>query len=111
MTLEEQIFEYTLNFCRETGADVDPIALRNGIDRHVATARAVVTDASLERIGHQHLAVMINTAARYSLTLGEVINEGLRTGVQPVSILCSSLKSKRDTVTRTRKRPKLQIVK
>lgn len=108
---DDKVYQYTLGFSKEVGADVDPIALKNGIEQHLITARAVVTDATLERIGFQHIAVMINTAARYDLTLGEALMEAVRNGSQPVSAVCSAVKDRKSGSKRISKRPALTLVK
>lgn len=109
--IDEKVFQYTVEFSRESGLDVDTAALRDGISRHLQAARKVVTNETLERIGYQHLAVMINTAARYKLSLGEVIMEAVRSGVQPVSGLCATVKDRKDGSHRIARRPTLRVVK
>lgn len=108
---DEKVYQYTMEFTRDVGADVDPVALKNGILQHLASARSIVTDGTLERIGFQHVAVMINTAARYGLTLGEVMMEAVRNGAQPVSSLCSTLSSRKESTSRISKKPALRLVK
>lgn len=89
--IDDKVYQYTLNFSREAGLDTDPVALKDGVLRHMASARTVVTTATLERIGHVHLSLMINTAARYGLSLGEVVMEAVRNGSQPVAALCAAI--------------------
>lgn len=66
--IDDKVFQYTLEFSRDAGMDMDPRALKEGINRHMNSARTVVTNATLERIGHVHLSLIINTAARYDIS-------------------------------------------
>ncbi|MDG9928773.1 MULTISPECIES: hypothetical protein [unclassified Pseudomonas] len=109
--IDSKVFQYTVDFSRQVAADIDLAALQENIVRHLDSARRVVTNETLERIGHIHLAVMINTAARYNLSLAEVMMEAVRQGVQPVSPLCVSVQSAKSSSRRTSKRPTLSIVK
>lgn len=111
MTLDDRVYEYTADFCKRTDAEVDLVALRNGIKRHLDAARQVVTNETLERLGHQHLAVMINTAARYSLSLGEVMMEGVREGTKTTGILCDLVNAKAVRAVKIPMKPRLRIVK
>lgn len=111
MDFDDKVYEYTLKFSRDVGADVNPVALLNGIKSHLRSAREVVTDESLEELGYQHVALMINTAARYGSTLGQVMSEGLKTGVQPVSVLCATLRARRDSAKHPNLKPHLRVVK
>lgn len=88
--IDSKVYQYTLEFSRTVAAEVVPAALQDSIERHLESARKVVTNDTLERIGHVHIAVMINTAARYNLSLGEVMMEAVRHGVQPVAPLLRS---------------------
>lgn len=108
--IDDKVFQYTLEFSRQAKVDVDESALRDGIIRHMHTARNVVTDATLERIGHVHLSVLINTAARYDLSLGEVLIEAVRQGVQPASAICAAAASKKTGVRRAPRKPNLRLV-
>lgn len=109
--IDSKVYQYTLDFSRQAAADVDPAALKDSIDRHMAAARKVVTNATLERIGHVHLAVMINTAARYNLSLAEVMMEAIRQGVQPVAPLCVAVETAKSSSRRTTVKPRLRVVK
>lgn len=109
--IDEKVYQYTVEFTQEIGKDVDLAALRDGTFRHLQAARKVVTNETLERIGYQHLAVMINTAARYKLSLGEVIMEAIRGGVLPVSGLCATVKSRKEGSQRVPRKPNLRLVK
>lgn len=108
--IDEKVFSYTADFSKEVEVDVNMEDLRNGVMQHMASARTVVSNRTLERIGYQHLAVMINTAARYDLTLAEVLAEAINAGVQPVSSLCQTVSSRKKGATRKSKRPTLRIV-
>lgn len=111
MNFDDKVIDYTVQFCNEAEVDVDPVALKSGIKLHLNTARQYVTDDTLEAIGHKHIATMINTAARYKLTLGEVILECIKDGVQPVSVVCSSLHSRKSSVKKIHKPPHLRVIK
>lgn len=109
--IDSKVLQYTLEFSRQVAAEVDPAALQDSIERHMDSARRVVTNDTLERVGHVHLAVMINTAARYNLSLGEVMMEAVRKGVQPVSPLCVAVEASKSSTRRTSRRPTLTVVK
>ncbi|MBV2133269.1 hypothetical protein KRX52_10715 [Pseudomonas sp. MAP12] len=108
--IDDKVYQYTLNFSHEAGLETDPVALKDGVLRHMASARTVVTTATLERIGHVHLSLMINTAARYGLSLGEVVIEAVRNGSQPVAALCSAISSRKNGVRRPKQKPTLRLV-
>lgn len=113
--IDNKVFEYTLNFARESRIEVEPENLKVGIRRHMDSARNVVTTATLERIGHVHLSLMINTAARYGLSLGEVIMTGVRNGCQPVASICTTLLKKKTGHSKSdfdqiKKKPHLYLV-
>lgn len=108
--IDDKVYQYTLNFSQQAGLETDPIALKDGVLRHMASARAVVTTATLERIGHVHLSLMINTAARYGLSLGEVVMEAVRNGSQPVAALCSAISTRKNGVRRPKQKPNLRLV-
>ena len=54
---------------------------------------------------------MINTAARYNLSLGEVMMEAVRHGVQPVAPLCVAVETAKSSSRRTTRKPQLKLVK
>lgn len=108
--IDDKVYRYTLDFVSGSEVEIDPAALQEGIRRHMASARKVVTDATLERIGHTHLALMINTAARFDLTLGETLMESVRLGCQPVATVCSALRSRKDSTKRVKRKPHLRLV-
>lgn len=109
--LDEKVAQYTLEFSRSCELEIDEATLRDNIGRHLQSARAVVTEATLLSIGHVHLSVMINTAARYDQTLGEVMLEGVRKGVQPITPLCTAIQARKNSVSRIQQQPRLRIVK
>lgn len=111
LDIDSKGYQYTADFSRDAGVEVDLGALQTAITMHLDAARRVVTNDTLERIGHVHLAVMINTAARYGLSLGEVMMEAVRQGVQPVSPLCTAVKAAKSGATRKSKKPSLRVVK
>lgn len=108
---DDKVIEHTLQFTLNTGVDVDPVGLRNGLTRHLNSARTVVTHATLERIGYQYISVMINTAARYDLSLGELLMASIREGIQPISNTCATLRREKDATNRVPKKPRLTLVK
>ena len=108
--IDDKVYRYTLDFSIQAGVEADPDALRDGVRRHMAAARTVVTTATLERIGHVHLSLMINTAARYGLSLGEVMMEATRNGSQPVASLCAAICNRKTGVRRPPKKPDLRLV-
>lgn len=108
--IDEKVLQYTLDFSRKAELKMDESALRDGIFRHMGSARTVVTDTTLERIGHVHLSVIINTAARYNLSLGEVLMEAVRQGAQPAASLCANLVAQKTTARMQSARPNLRLV-
>lgn len=109
--IDSKVFQYTVDFSRQTAAEVDLVALQDSIERHLESARKVVTNETLERIGHVHLAVMINTAARYNLSLAEIMMEAVRQGVQPVAPLCAAVETAKASSRRTSAKPRLRVIK
>ena len=71
-------------------AEIDETALRDTIFRHLQASRSVVTEATLERIGHVHLSVMINTAARYNLSLAELLIKAVHKVASPAPLLAQA---------------------
>ena len=108
--LDEKVLRYTLVFCLKAGIQMDTAQLRAGILRHMETARAAVSDDTLEKLGHVHLALMINTAARYGLQLGEVVTEAALTGSLSVVTLCETVSSRKRGTSKVRTRPHLRLV-
>lgn len=108
--IDDKVYQYTLDFSQQAGINTDPAALKDGIRRHMASARTVVTNETLERIGHVHLSLMINTAARYGLSLGEVMMEAVRNGSQPVAAICAAICARKTGTRRPAKRPSLRLV-
>lgn len=76
----DQIHEYMWAFCEKAQLDIDPVMLKRSIGQQVSGALLVIYPESLKRIGHARLAVMIDVANRYDLTLAEVLNEALIAG-------------------------------
>ncbi|UII71400.1 hypothetical protein LVW35_27865 [Pseudomonas sp. HN11] len=108
--IDSKVLRYTIDFSRQAAAEENQAALQANIERHMDAARRVVTNETLERIGHAHLAVMINAAVRYNLSLAEIIMEAVCQGVQPVAAICAAVetaKSSRRITTKLR----LHIVK
>jgi hypothetical protein len=108
--IDEKVFQYTLDFSRQAELGTDEVTLKEAIFRHMQSARTVVTGPTLERIGHVHLSILINTSVRYNLSLGEVLMEAVRSGCQPASAICSALATKKTSAKRVSKRPTLRIV-
>lgn len=52
---------------------------------------------------------MINTAARYGLSLGEVMMEAIRNGGQPVASLCAVVSSRKNGARRPKQKPNLRL--
>ncbi len=99
--IDDKVYRYTLDYSVQAGMTIDPPALHEGIRRHMASARTVVTTETLERVGHVHLSLMINTAARYGLSLGEVLMEAVRNGSQPVASLCDAIVARKGSLRKT----------
>lgn len=108
--IDDKVYKYTLDFSVQAGMTIDQPALQEGIRRHMASARTVVTTETLERVGHVHLSIMINTAARYGLSLGEVMMEAIRNGSQPVASLCAAVSSRKNGARRPKQKPNLRLV-
>lgn len=107
----DQVHEYMWAFCQKADLDVDPVMLKRGIARHISGALLVVSPESLKRIGHDKLAVMIDVAGRYELTLAEILNESLLQGADSSATLCREIRSRKESTKRLHRRPRLRIVK
>ncbi|MDH1147203.1 hypothetical protein N5C60_21630 [Pseudomonas mosselii] len=105
-----KVFRYTIQFKRDLTPDFDRAALLSGIKRQLEAARQVVTEETLERIGHAQLAVMINTAARFNLSLDDLMMEAFHRGVHPMAPLCADVAAAKSG-RRSALRPRLQVVK
>ncbi|MEI4519242.1 hypothetical protein [Pseudomonas sp. CCNWLW23] len=107
---DHKVFRYTIQFSRDLTPDVDRAALLSGIKRQLDAARQVVTEETLERIGHAQLAVMINTASRFNLSLDDVMMEAFHRGMHPMPPLCTDVAAAKSGRSPALK-PRLQIVK
>lgn len=108
--LVEKIHTHMLEFARGNNLDVDSGALRDNIRRHLASTTTVVAPESLERVGYRRLAVMIDTAARYELTLGELMAESIDQGCNRSALIARDLRNRRREEEIASSRPKLRIV-
>jgi len=107
----DKVHDYMWAFCQKAELDVDPIALKRSIGRQISGALLVVSAESLNRIGHARLAVMIDVAARYEVTLAEILNESLIQGADNSATLCRDLKSRKGHTKRIQRRPALRVVR
>lgn len=107
----EQIHDYMWEFCKKANLDVDPVMLKRSIGQQVSGALLVVAPESLNRIGHARLAVMIDVANRYEVTLAELLNESLQAGASNSASLARDILSRREGTKRTRARARLRVVK
>lgn len=107
----DKIHDYMWAFCEKAELDVDPVMLKRSIGQQVSGALLVVSPESLKRIGHARLAVMIDVAARYDVTLAEMLNEALQAGADNSATLCRDIKSRKESVKRTKQGPRLRIIK
>lgn len=107
----DQIHEYMWSFCEKAQLDIDPVMLKRSIGQQVSGALLVISPESLKRIGHARLAVMIDVANRYDLTLAEVLNEALIAGADNSASLCRDVKSRKESTQRIRARSRLTVVK
>ncbi len=82
--------------------DIDPVALRRAIAQQVSEAQRVASPEALTCIGPARLAVMIDVATRYELSLAELLMEALDAGADNAASLCREAASRRTT---TRRRP------
>lgn len=109
--LVDDIHAHWWAFCQKVELDVDPVMLRRAIQQHVNAALQVVTLESLQRIGYARLAVMIDMASRYDLTLAELLNEALQQGADSTATLCREVKGRQERTRRIRRRPTLTRIK
>lgn len=107
----DKIHEYMWAFCQKAEIDVDPVLLKRSIGQQISGALLVVSPQSLERIGHAKLAVMIDVAARYEVTLAEMLNESLIQGAENSATLCRDIRSRKESTRRISRRPRLQVVR
>lgn len=107
----DEVHAIMWDFCQEHDLDVDPVQLKRGIQRHLAGSLQVVSPECLSRLGARKLALMIDTAGRFNVTLAEMFNEALVEGSEKSSTLCQALKSRKVSTQRTHQKPNLSLVK
>ncbi len=107
----DAIHEYMWQFCKKAQLDVDPVMLKRSIGQQVSGALLVVAPESLKRIGHARLAVMIDVANRYEVTLAELLNESLQAGANNSASLCRDIRSRRSGTQRIKTKARLRLVK
>ncbi len=108
--IDGKVFEYMRILHRQSGQPFDDADLRDDIRRHLESARAVVTQETLERFGHAQLASLIATANHHQQLLGSLLMEALRTGSQQAPSLCRELKKRQDAYEYRRRRARLRLV-
>lgn len=108
--LVEKIHAHMLEFAQGNNLEVDSGALRDNVRRHIASTTTVVAPESLERIGYRRLAVMIDTAARYELTLGELMAESIDQGCNRSALIARDLRNRKREEELSRSKPKLRVV-
>lgn len=108
--IDGKVFEYLRILHRQNGQPFDDGDLRDMVQRHLDSARAVLTNDTLERLGHAQLASMIGTANHYSQLLGTLLMEALRAGSQQAPGLCRELKRRQDAYEYRRRRARLRLV-
>lgn len=108
--LVDSVHRYMWDFAEQAGIDIDPVALRRGIQRQLNSACLVLAPAALDRMGPQKLALMIDIAGRYNLTLAELFQESVDDGVQRAHTLANSIYRRKDGIKREKQRPKLRLV-
>lgn len=107
----EKVHEYMWAFCEKANLDVDPVMLKRSIGQQISGALLVVSPESLKRIGHARLAVMIDVASRYDVTLAEILNEALQAGADNSASLCRDVRSRKENTKRIHSKARLRVVK
>lgn len=107
----EQVHAIMWEFCTTHSVDVDPVQLKRSVHRHLSGALQVVSPECLDRLGARRLALMINTAGTFNVTLAELFNESLLEGSDKSALLCQVIKSRKSSTQRISARPKLTVVK
>lgn len=107
----EQVHDYMWKFCQQAQLDIDPVMLKRSIGQQISGALLVVAPQSLQRIGHVKLAVMIDVASRYDVTLAELLNESLVAGSDNSASLCRDIRSRKEGTQRIHSRARLRLVK
>jgi len=107
----EQVHQIMWDFCVEHDLDVDPVMLKRSVQRQVAGALQVVSPECLSRLGAKRLALMIDTAGRFDVTLAEMLNESLLEGADKSSSLCQAINSRKQSTQRVERKPHLALVK
>lgn len=107
----DQVHDYMWQFCQKAQLDIDPVQLKRSIGRQLSGALLVVSPESLKRIGPTRLAVMIDVANRYEVTLAEVLNEAIQTGADNTATLCRDVRSRKEGTKRIKAKSRLRVVK
>lgn len=107
----EQLHAHLWAFAERAQLDIDPVALKRSIGQQVSGALLVVSPEALERIGHARLAVMLDVATRYELTLAELLMEALDAGADNSASLCRDLKGRQGRTRQGAKAPHLHVIK
>lgn len=107
----EQVHEIMWTFCEEHELDIDPVQLKRSIQRHLSGSLQVVSPECLARLGARRLALMIDTAGRFNVTLAEMFNESLIEGADKSSSLCQAIQGRKESTRRIQQRPALKLVK
>ena len=109
--LVDRVFAVTWEVCERERLDADPTALRHTISRQLSAALTVVTPATLQRLGAEQLALMINAALRNQLTLAELLEATLLDAGQRAGTLSREIRARRDTIAHRERRSHLHRVK
>lgn len=108
--LVDSIHRSMLEFAEQAGLEVDSATLRENVRRQLVSADAVVTPGTLERIGCQKLCVLIDSAARYDVTLGEMLDEAITVGCRRSAILARDVRNQKDQASKPSSKPSLKLV-
>lgn len=109
--LVDEVHQIMWGFCQEHDLDIDPVQLRRGIQRQISGALSVVSPETFSRIGARRIALMIDTAGRFDVTLAEMLNESIMEGSDKSSSLCQTIKSRKNSTQRVSRKPHLSVVK
>lgn len=107
----DEVHAIMWELCQAHELDIDPVQLKRGIQRQVSGALAVVSPEAFQRLGARRLAVMIDTAGRFNVTLAEMLSESILEGSDRSSSLCQTIKGRKQSTERLQRRPHLSLVK
>lgn len=107
----EEVHAIMWEFCQLHSLDIDPVQLKRSVRQHLHGALSVVSPECLKRLGARRLALLINTAGTFDVTLAELFNETLMDGSEKSATFCQAIKSRKESTQRINAKPRLSLVK